>query len=63
VSPEESRRQNLAYRRLAGRVPGAVLVDATAAPADVLRAVTTILEDHIEATTVRAIGGTGPRHA
>jgi thymidylate kinase len=63
VTPEESRRQNLAYRRLAGRVPGAVLVDATAAPADVLRAVTAILEDHIDATTVRAIDGTGPRHA
>jgi thymidylate kinase len=63
VTPEESRRQSLAYRRLAGQIPGAVLVDATAAPEEVLRAVTTVLGDHIEAVTARAVGGTGRRHA
>jgi thymidylate kinase len=48
VTPAESDRQSLAYRRLAAEVAGAHLVDATVAPEDVLEAVTTIVRQHMK---------------
>jgi thymidylate kinase len=53
VTPAESERQSLAYRRLAADVTGAHLVDATVAPEEVLEAVTTIVRQHIKETASR----------
>jgi thymidylate kinase len=47
VTPAESERQSLAYRRLAAEVTGAHLVDATVAPEQVLEAVTTTVRRHM----------------
>jgi thymidylate kinase len=61
VTPAESERQSLAYRRLAAEVAGAHLVDATVAPKEVLEAVTTIVRRHMRATASQARGaGGGP---
>jgi thymidylate kinase len=58
VTPAESERQSLAYRRLATEVARAHLVDATVAPEEVLEAVTTIVRRHMRATA-RQAGGAG----
>jgi hypothetical protein len=47
VTPAESERQSLAYRRLAEEVTGAHLVDAAVAPEQVLEAVTSALRQQM----------------
>jgi thymidylate kinase len=56
VTPAESERQSLAYRRLAASVTSAHLVDATMAPEEVLEAVTTIVRQHMK----KAVKHTAP---
>jgi thymidylate kinase len=56
VTPAESERQSLAYRRLAASVTSAHLVDATMAPEEVLEAVTTIVRQHMR----KAVSRTAP---
>ena len=49
VPPAESERQRLAYRRLAADRAGAHLVDAAAAPDEVVQAVTSLLRRRLRA--------------
>jgi len=64
VTPEESRRQSLAYRRLAAETPGAHLVDATGPSEQVLASIMMILRRQMltAAGSRTAIEG-GPRGA
>jgi thymidylate kinase len=47
VTPAESERQSVAYRRLAAELTGAHLLDATMAPEQVVEAVTTTVRRHM----------------
>lgn len=61
VTVEESRRQNAAYRRLAADLPGARLVDATAPPEQVLKAVLTMVREKAETMTAARVAASGRR--
>jgi thymidylate kinase len=63
VTPSESLRQSLAYRRLAAETPGAHLVDAAVSSEQVLDAVMTILRREMQASAsadCRVATGAGP---
>jgi thymidylate kinase len=62
VTPAESRRQSLAYRRLATETAGAHLVDATVEPERVLDSVTMILRRQMTAATATCIPTTAGPH-
>jgi thymidylate kinase len=61
VTPAESLRQNVEYRRLAAATSGAHLVDATVAPPEVLEAVTAILRRRMRESLAPAESGDARR--